>query len=109
MLGEYRLRMELYAFDREAPMPYAHDLAILGGGGDLERFGHGTVLDGERMVAGHRERRGDHREHAAIVVHDGRELAVHHPLGTNDAAAERLPDRLVAQAHAEHRDLPGEA
>ena len=34
---------------------------------------------------------------------------MHHALGANDAAAERLPDRLMAQANAEQRNLAGEA
>ena len=39
----------------------------------------------------------------------GDSLAVHHALRAHDRAAERLADRLVAEAHAENRDLAGEA
>ena len=36
VLGEEGLGMELHALDRQAPVPHAHDFAVLGGGGDLE-------------------------------------------------------------------------
>ena len=36
VLGQDRLRMELHAFHRQRPVPHAHDLAIVGPGGDLE-------------------------------------------------------------------------
>src|SRR5438477_6655628 len=38
-----------------------------------------------------------------------RELAVHDPRRANDPAAERLSDRLMAEANAEDRNLTGEA
>ena len=52
---------------------------------------------------------GNARKNAAAVVRHRGDLAMHHPLRAHDAAAERLPDRLVPEAYAEDRDLPGEA
>jgi hypothetical protein len=43
---------------------------------------------------------------AGVVDHRG--LAVHDPLRTHDLAAEGLADALMAQAHAQQRDLRAE-
>src|SRR5258708_14425477 len=48
-------------------------------------------------------------EDALAAVRHLRKLAVHDPRRTNDPAAERLPDRLMAEANAEDRDLTREA
>src|SRR5262245_5837421 len=101
--------MKLYAFDRPLPMPHAHDLAVVGGGRDEEVGRHAVALDGERMVPRDGKRRRNACEHTAAIVADRRELAVHHALRAHDASAERLADRLVSEADAQDRDLPGEA
>src|SRR6185312_10974073 len=88
VLGQERLGVELHALDGEAAVAHAHDLAVGGG---------------------RRERRRQPGEHAPSVVRDRRELAVHHLAGAHDRAAECFTDRLVAKAHAEDRQLPGEA
>src|SRR6185312_1139020 len=109
VLGQERLGVELHALDGEAAVAHAHDLAVGGARRDLEVDGHARALDRERMVAGRRERRRQPGEHAPSVVRDRRELAVHHLAGAHDRAAECFTDRLVAKAHAEDRQLPGEA
>src|SRR5581483_2402794 len=58
----------------------------------------------ERVVAARVERLGQPVEEAAAVVVDGRRLAVQELLRVADLAAERLDDRLVAEADAERRD-----
>ena len=67
------------------------------------------ALDRERMVARGRQRRRKVGENAAAVVDDRRHLAVHHALRANDLPAERLADRLVAEAYAQDRNPSGEA
>src|SRR2546430_8447331 len=48
-------------------------------------------------------------EDTVPAVRHLRELAVHDPRRADDPAAERLPDRLMAEANAEDRDLTREA
>jgi hypothetical protein len=89
-------------------MAHAHDLAVVGSRRDLELVGQARRLDRERVVARGHERGRQACEYAATVVRDRRELAVHHVLRAHDPAAERLADRLVAEAHAEDRHAAGE-
>jgi hypothetical protein len=103
------LRVKLHALDRERPVPHTHDLAILRLGGDREACRNRLALDDQRVVARRSETIRDFREHALAIVADARDLAVHHVLRPHHFAAERLADRLVAQAHAQDRDLPGQA
>src|SRR5687767_2739315 len=57
------------------------------------------------MVAGRFERRGETCEDSTAFVQDRRDTPVHQPIGTHDLAAERLADRLMAEADAEHWHL----
>src|SRR5262245_14306710 len=59
------------------------------------------------MVAGGLERAVDAAEHAAALVLDGRQLAMHRHGRPHHRAAEHLPDRLVAKADAEQRNGRG--
>ena len=62
-------------------------------------------LRGERVVARRDERIREAREHARpVVVHVGR-LAVKEFGCPSDDATERDDQRLVAEAHAEHRQF----
>src|SRR5213082_2873598 len=61
------------------------------------------------MIARRDERVREPREQAAAVVADRRGLAVHLCLRARDGGAERLPDRLVAEADAEDRRGRAEA
>ena len=93
--------MELDALDRELAVAYPHHLAVGRASGHLE-----LVRDregGERVVAARLERVGQAREDALAVVLDGRGLPVQERLRLSDLAAERLDDRLVAEADAERR------
>src|SRR5689334_4180051 len=108
VLGEDRLGVKLHAFDRQLPMTDRHDFTVFRRGRDVEHLGEARALDGERVVARGVERRRHPGEHTALVMHDRRQLAMHHPLGADDARAERLPDRLVAEAYAEDRHLARE-
>ena len=100
--------MELDAFDRQVAVAHCHDLAVVGGGRDVQHRGQARTLDRERMVACAVEWRRHVREDAALVVDDRLQLAVHHALRTNHPATECLPDGLVAEADAENRYLAGE-
>ena len=67
--------------------------------------GNRVALDDERMIA----RRGKRIRHALeqifSVVLNRRSLAVHHAVIHHDFRAERVPDALMAEADAEHRNL----
>ena len=73
----------------------------------LQAVGQARALDQQRVVARRLERARQAGEDAAPVVEDRRGLAVHDLARAHDLAAEGLPDRLVAEAHAQDRDLPG--
>src|SRR5579863_9506547 len=58
------------------------------------------------MVAGRDERPTvEALEHPGAIVVNFAELAVHRHGRPRDLAAKDLPDRLVPEAHAEHRDI----
>src|SRR5262245_57853979 len=96
------LRMELDAVQRPLPVPNAHDLSLLGPGGDLEvRVVECVLLDHEAMVARRFERAREPGEHALTVVVDRRHLAVHDPPIADHFAPERVADALVSEADAE--------
>ncbi len=97
--------MELHTFDVELAVAQAHHQAVVGLGGDLEHVGHRCPVDHQRVVPGGLERLGQPGEHAGPAVVDERGLAVHDLRGPHHVAAEDLADALVAEAHAEHRNL----
>jgi len=100
--------MELHAFDGERPVAQAHDLAVLGPGGDLEAVRQRVALDGERVVTRAGEWIRQAGKDAAIAVCYLRDLAVHQALGVHDAPAKSFADRLMAEADAEQRNLARE-
>ena len=108
MLGEHRLRVELHALDGVLPMSDTHHLAGVRLGGDLQAVRHRLALDDQRVVATRLERAGQAGEDPLAVVVDHGGLAVHQPAGAHHLAPERFADGLVAQAHAQDRDAPGE-
>ena len=61
----------------------------------------GTGGDGQRMIAGGGEGRGEAGEHALTLMQDRRGLAVHQGLGADDMAAHGLTDGLMAEADTE--------
>src|SRR5918992_6088493 len=99
--------MELHAFYRKLAVPQSHDLSVLGLRADLEARGQAVALDHERVVSRRHEIVLDFRKNAAAVMADAGNLAVHHLLCAHDPAAERLPDGLMAEAHAEDRHATG--
>ena len=44
--GEEALGVELHAFEAELFVAYAHDLVLIGAGGNFQTIGHGLGLDG---------------------------------------------------------------
>ncbi len=67
--------------------------------------GHGLGQDGQRVVARRGERIRKTLQHTDIGVVDGARLAVQQFRCAVDGAAERHPDGLVAEAHAQQRGL----
>src|SRR5688572_28894697 len=100
--------MELHSLDGQAAMPQPHDLPVLGFGGDQEIPRQRLALDHERVIARGREMILNLRKNAEAVVPYPRNLSMHHRLCPHYLLAERLADRLVAQADAEDRQLAGE-
>ncbi len=84
-------------------MPHAHDLAVVGTGGDHEVVGNRHRC--ERVVAADLDLIGESGEDTlAVVVYDAR-LPVEQRTSLTHRAAEGLHDRLVAQTDAERRHL----
>src|SRR4051812_37827970 len=95
-----RLRVELHALGGQVAMAQPHhDTAA--GGADLEHVRHVRVHD-ERVIARDLDLLRQPVVDRLAIVLDGRGLAVDR-LVADDLAAERLPERLVAQADAQHR------
>src|SRR5919205_3443609 len=97
-LGEDGLGVELHALGGQLAVAQGHDDAAAAGG-DLEGGGH-VVGHDQGVVSAHGERRVEPGEQRAAVVLDRRRLAVHRDV-PDDAPAERLGQRLVAQADPE--------
>src|SRR5579859_3653541 len=100
--------MELHAFDCAALVAHAHDLAVVRLRRDFEASRQALALDSERVVARHLELRRQAAEEARAVMGQARHLVVHHTLRAHHLAAERLSDRLVAEADTEDRNAAGE-
>src|SRR5450631_1218200 len=103
VLGRDAFGVELHPMHGQAAVLQRHHQLIPGLRGDREIPGHRGAIDHEGMIARRLERAVDAAEHAlALVAHLGK-LAMHGDGGAHHLAAERLADRLVAEADAEHR------
>src|SRR5215211_3374639 len=100
-VGEDRFGMELDALGGQLAVADGHQHPATVGGG-LEAVRQRVLADDERVVAAHDERGFDAGEDRPAVVLGGGGLAVHRDVA-HDVAAERLRQRLVAQADAERR------
>src|SRR5689334_1410152 len=109
VLRQYRLGMELHAFHGQTGVPHAHDLPVIGPGRDLQRLRKRFALDHQGMITGRRKWLLQSAENTLILVVHARYFAVHHLLRMHDLAAESLADALMTEAHAQYRDLSGEA
>ena len=104
VLGSDALGMKLHAVHRKRAVLQRHHQAVAGLRGDCKIVRHRGALDHERMIARRLERAIDTAEHAfSLVAHLG-ELAVDGDRRAHHLAAERLADRLVAEADTEHRN-----
>src|SRR4051794_29235661 len=97
---EHRLGVELHAQRGKVAVADRHHHAAAPGR-DLEAVRQLGVGD-QRVVAADRQRVRQAGEQAAAVVLDVRRLSVHRDVA-DDRAAERLHERLVAEADAERR------
>src|SRR3546814_15503950 len=75
--------------------------------GQLQASGHAVALDDQRVIARGREGIGHLREHAAALVADFADLAVHRRGCARDTTAECLTDRLMAKANTKDRHFAG--
>src|SRR6478672_3481730 len=101
--------MELDAFDGQTLVANAHDVAVVGPCRDFETLRQRLAVDHERVIARRDEWIRQVPENAAAVMPNGRSLAVHELARVHDASTESLSYALVAEAHAEERNLACEA
>src|SRR5580693_275086 len=101
LFGEHRLGVELHALGRQLSVAqrHQHTAAVRG---RLQAVGQ-ALVDDQRVVATHCQRRAEALEDRAPVVLDRRCLAVHR-LVESHGSPERLRERLVAEADAERGD-----
>src|SRR5688572_12078217 len=100
-LGGDGFRMELDPVNGEFFVLQTHNFPLGGLGGDFEAVRQAGTLDQQGMITGGGKRRGQPGEDALVSVLDRRELAVHLAGGADDVSAEKLADRLMAEAHAQ--------
>ncbi len=108
VFGEQGFGVELYAFHRQRFVAHAHDLAVVGPGGDFQAVGQCVAVDNQAVIAGAGNRIGQLAEHALVVVVNRRDFAVHQRFGAYGVAAEGLADGLMAEADAHNRQFAGE-
>ncbi len=100
--------MKLHSPDRMAHVPHGVDFSgiVDGGRGHLQHGRQRGGLHHQRVVAHDLERARNTVEEVGPVVADLRSLSVHHAArSANDLAAVRFPDGLMAETHAENRDV----
>src|SRR5437867_10652891 len=104
MLGEHALGMKLDPDHGKVSVAERHDGAVLKLGGDFQCFGEAARRDHQRVVAPGAKWARDAVEDAATIVVDDP-----HPsknwASTNDVAAKRSANDLMAQANSQNRDL----
>ena len=105
MLGEDGFRVKLHAFDVEFSMAHAHNLAIVGPGGDFQTRRATGPLNRQRVVAVDGELFRQTRKNAFLLGGDDAGLAMHQFLCPNDMAAKGCANALVPQAHPQKRQL----
>src|ERR1043166_6787059 len=88
VLGQDRLRVELYALHRRITMAHPHDLAVFAFGGDVEARRQIRAIDHERMIAGRGERARQPDENAFAAMCNLGKLSVHGAARTYDRAAD---------------------
>ena len=103
VLGGDRLGVELHAPQRAGAVLEPHHDVVVRPRRHAQVRGHRA--DGQRVVAHGREALRDAVEQAAPVVVDRAQPAVHHLRRVLDRPARDVGERLVAEAHAEHRDV----
>ena len=101
MLGRDAFRMKLHAVNRKPLVGKPHDQSVVGIRGRSELGRQAFALNHERMITRGFERRIDTAKNAGAVVTDFGKLAMHRPGRAHDLAAERLADRLMAEADAQ--------
>ena len=103
MLARDAFRMKLHPECRAVTVLNAHDEPVVALRADLELGGRARSLDDERVIARRRKGAVQTAEEPARIVRNARHLAVHRRWRAHNVAAERLPDRLMAEADPEHR------
>jgi len=116
VLGQDGLGVELHTLQgrearvgQRALVAHTHDLAVFGGGRDVQALGQRGALDGQRVVADHGELPGQTGKHTLLVGGDDAGLAMHLLLSADHLAPQGGADALVAQAHAQDGQLAREA
>ena len=101
--------MKLHAVNRHGLMPHSHDLSSFVTGDDLEALRQRIRCSDQRMIARYQGLFRQTLEQRLFGIHlDDALLAVHELLRVLDAAAERLADGLMTEAHAEDGDAAAE-
>ena len=70
--------------------------------------GRSLFFHDQRVITRRRHRHRKALKDGSIVVHDWAGFPVHQVRGADDASAKCFADRLMAEAHSEHRNLSRE-
>ena len=101
--------MELHTLDVAIAVPQAHDQAVVGLCGDVERIRQGGAIDNQRVIASGLDRVRETAKHADVAMTDHRSLAVHDLRRSHHITTEGLPHALHAEAHPKDRCVGREA
>ena len=107
-IGEHGFGMELHALHPQGPVAQAHDDAVRFRG-DFQIGRHRFFLNDQRVVARRHKILRQILEDRFVVVMNAAGFAVHDLRRADDLPPERVSDGLMAEAHAEDRNLPREA
>ena len=95
VFAEDAFRVKLHAFDRQVAMSDAHDLAIIGMGGDFQHLGQTRWCYRQRVLTIVRKLPGQIAENTLLRGSDDASFAMHQRLRAHNLRPKCLADRLV--------------
>src|SRR5881394_271826 len=100
--------MKLHAFDLHRAMTQAHDYSIMRARGNFKTIRQAININYQGMITSRGKILVESREDGPAIMKYGRRFPVEEPGSAHHASAKRLSDRLMAETHAQDRNLSAE-